>query len=596
MNDELLTTLVDYFEDFEEQSRTARKLSEQDRDYADHKQWTANQEAALRRRKQPKTINNRIRKKVNFLRGLERQSRTDPKAFPRTPGHEQDADAVTDSLRFVADNTSLDKVRSAFFDNYLVEGTGGAEVTINKKKEIELKHVQWDRLFWDYHSRNLDFSDARYKGIIVWMDMDEAKARYKGKTNVLDLSLSGALDDTYEDKPVKWSDSKRKRVRIAQIYFKHNGIWHLSHFTRSGFLEAPTPSPWMDDEGIPECGIIMQSAYVDRDGHRFGEPRFMIEQQDAVNKRESKMLHLVNQRQTYGNQRAFPEGARKAKTEIAKPDGHVEVNAGAKFGEDWGTIPTGDMAAGQFTLLQEAKAELDQTSVNASLTGSDERALSGRAILAQQSGGQMEITPLMDGKREWENRVYRQFWNRIKQFWTEERWIRVTDDEKNIKFVGLNRTVTVGEQIEQEMGSIPEQFQNDPRLEMPAQPLQVENKVSEMDIDIIVEDAPDTVTVQQEQFEVVARLAEAYGPQNVPFEEVLKLSSLRNKDAFVERTQGNEEQQAQAQAEQQKQQVLQMEAFTANIEKIAAEAFDKQMSGLKKQAEAEQIQNQPATA
>lgn len=588
--EDLHAILINYFEDFADQSEVARRLSEQDRDYADHKQWTAKQAATLRRRKQPKTVNNRIRKKINWLRGLERQSRTDPKAFPRTPQHDEDAQAVTDALRFVADNTRLDKERSAFYDNYLVEGTGGAEVKVDKDREIAIEHVQWDRLFWDYHSRKLDFSDARYMGIIVWMDFDEAVAMFPGKQNLLESSFNSSTDDTYEDKPINWVDSRRKRVRIAQIYFKRRGQWHFSIYTKAGFIADPKLSPWLDENQEPESGLIMQSAYVDREGNRFGEVRFMIEQQDAINKRESKMLHLVSQRQTWGNKKAFPDGAAKAKRELAKPDGHVEINAGAVEGQDWGVLQTGDMANGQFTLLQEAKSEIDQTSVNASLTGANEKALSGRAILAQQSGGQMEITPLQDGKREWEHRVYTSFWARIKQFWTDERWIRVTDDEKNTKFVGLNRPVTVGELVQEEMEKageqIPPGFENDPRLQIVAQ---TQNQVSEIDVDIILEDAPDTVTIQQEQFEQLTLMYQA-NPQAIPFDLLIEASQLRNKQKILDKMRGgSEEEQAQFAQEQQRKGQIQEAGVMGEIEKTAAETFKIETEAIENQAQTAQI-------
>jgi hypothetical protein len=556
---------------------------ERDRDYADHKQWTDEELNILRQRGQPPTINNRIRKKVNFLRGLERQSRTDPKAYPRTPDSEDDADAATDALRFVADNTRLDKERSAFYDNYLVEGVGGAEVIIKKVeregetlREIDCNQISVDRLFWDYHSRRLDFEDARYKGIIIWQDIDDAESQFPNKKELLESSFSTALDDTYEDKPVNWVDSARKRVRIAQIYFKHDGIWHYAIYTKAGFLVEPAPSPYKDEDGFPECAIKMQSAYVDREGNRFGEVRFMIEQQDAVNKRESKMLHIMSQRQTYGNDKALPDGTREAKAELAKPDGHVKLNGQTQFGQDFGILPTGDMANGQFTLLQEAKSEIDQTSVNASLTGSNEKALSGRAILAQQSGGQMEITHLQDGKREWEHRIYTAFWNRVRQFWTDERWIRVTDDEQNTRFVGLNRKLTVRDKLEQEGQEIPPEFENDPRLDMEAG---IENNVSELDVDIILADAPDTVTIQQEQFEMLTAMYQA-NPQAISFDLLIEASQLKGKDKILEKMRGgSEEEQAAFQQEQQANKDLIRRAAEAkigldeaNAEKARAEA------------------------
>ncbi|MCZ9335754.1 hypothetical protein, partial [Klebsiella pneumoniae] len=65
-------------------------------------------------------------------------------------------------------------------------------------------------------------------------------------------------------------------------------------------------------------------------------------------------------------------------------------------------------------------------------------AASGKAIIASQQGGAMEIAPIMDALRDLDIRVYRKVWYRIRQFWTAEKWVRVTDDERNIKWLGLN--------------------------------------------------------------------------------------------------------------------------------------------------------------
>ena len=588
---EMLEKLVGYYESFIEATAESRELSERDRDYVDHKQWTDEEEAALRKRKQPKTVNNRVRKKINFLRGLERQGRTDPKAFPRTPQHEKDAQAVTDALRFVADNAEFDKTRSQFFENYIVEGTGGVEIIVSntKKREIEIPHIQWDRIWYDQHSRNHDFSDANHKGIAIWSDIEDSKTAFPDGADVLESAFIGDMDDTFSDRPIKYTDSKRKRVRILQAYYKHKGKWWLAFFTKAGFLLPPTESPYLDEDGEPQCAMELQSAYIDRDGNRYGEPRFMIEQQDAINKRESKMLHLVSQRQTYGNKKSGVN-TRQAKAELAKPDGHVEISGAAQFGVDFGIMPTGDMANGQFTLLQEAKREIDETSVNASLTGSDQGD-SGRAILAKQSGGQIEITPLFDGKRAFEQRVYRQAWNRIRQFWKDERWVRVTDEEKNVKFVGLNKQITVGDVLAQEFGGIPPEFANDPRLQ---QVSAIENQVSEIDVDIIIEDAPDVATIQIEQFEALAALAGA--GIAFPPEVYIQASQLRDKEKLLTILKGGDNPEAQQQAQQDAEiaKKLTIERETAEIQKIGSEAFRNEMDAMKKQAESMEVKTDVA--
>ena len=57
---------------------------------------------------------------------------------------------------------------------------------------------------------------------------------------------------------------------------------------------------------------------------------------------------------------------------------------------------------------------------------------------------------MFEAVRDWSWEVYRQVWYRIRQYWTEERWVRITDDERNMKWVALNKPITRGEQIVQQ--------------------------------------------------------------------------------------------------------------------------------------------------
>jgi len=414
---------------------------------------------------------------------------------------------VTDALRFVSDNTKFDTVRSLMWDNFIVEGIGACEITVSKdeKREIKTTHIPYDRIIYDYHSRINDFSDGRYSGIVIWDDADEIKRRFKGSKDVIDFAIMEHATGTFSDKPNLWVDSARKRVRVIQLYFIYKGLWHLAFFTKAGFLTQLILSPWLDENRQPRNGMVIKSAYMDRYGNRYGEVRFQIETQDGINQRESKMVHQVSQRQTWSNDKAFAKGARAAKAELAKADGHVTLTGEARIGDNFGIsiIPTNDMAQGQFQLLQESKnAALSMSSD--SFQGTSAQAKSGTAIIAEQNGQQIEIIPLADLKREFEIIIYTKWWDMIRQFWTEERWIRVTDNEDNIKFVGFNKKVKVRDVLEEDGVELPAELNGDPRLEAIAR---VDSRPIEIDVDIVITDAKDIVTTDNEEFDKLIALA-----------------------------------------------------------------------------------------
>ncbi len=96
--------------------------------------------------------------------------------------------------------------------------------------------------------------------------------------------------------------------------------------------------------------------------------------------------------------------------------------------------------------------------------------IQGRALLARQQSGLIELGNLYGALEDWELRVYRQMWSRAKQFWKAPQWIRVTDDENAPKFVGLN-------------------------MPDPTHPLGYRNLVGEMDVDIEIDATTDVANI-----------------------------------------------------------------------------------------------------
>lgn len=575
-----LAMLVRYFEESENSGREARERSERCRDYYNNKQWTDAEVKALKKRGQAPIYVNYIQRKVDTLCGLERRARTDPKAFPRNPDDEKASEAATDALRFVADQNKFNGVRSQVYNDILVEGYGAVDVTAEQNAsgdiDVKLTQISWDRIFYDPHSRKLDFSDAKYKGVVIWMDKSDAEADYPDYIDsITDTLASTSASETFDDRPKWgiWTDSKRTRVRVVQIHYKYDGEWWLATFTKGGFLVPPVVSPYVDKDGTPVCSMSMRAAYVDRENDRYGHVEGLIPLQDEINKRRSKGLHLYTVRQTFGTKSALVD-TQAARTELAKPDGHVELNDGMEYGKQFGTIDTGAMAQGQFLMLQQALGEMNATGANAAMQGKDDKAPSGVALKAKIQAGSVELEPLADGLREWTKEVFEAMWMRIRQFWTEEKWVRVTDDEKNLKWVGLNKKITLNDKLgtlePEHAAAIARQLQlqpNDPRLQ---QVVEVENNVSGLDVDIVIDEQPDVASLQSEQFEQLVQLAGSPLSQGqIPFSAIIKASSLRNKDAILEDIEKHQAQASQAQAQQQQEAhalgVAEGQAKVANI-------------------------------
>ncbi len=528
-----VSDLVRMFEESEDATDEARKLSERDRDYVDNKQLTDEELAELRKRGQPPQIDNRIKTKVDYLVGLEKQQRIDPKALPRTPAHEEDADGATQALRYVAEEQLYDNKRSGVWRNMLVEGSGGIGVSVKESVdyngqpgiEIALRRIAWDRMFYDPHSSEADFSDAGYLGVVVWLDYNDALATYPEGKGILDTTLSTAPSETYDDKPKwnHWADKKRKRVRICQIWIKRAEEWHYAEFTKGGILKAG-PSPYKTDKGKSDCELFYQSAYVDRDNNRYGLVREMITLQDGINKRHSKALHLLNSKTAIARRGAVDD-IERARREMHRPEGWIEVNGA--IGEELRIESNLDLAAAQLGLLQEAKNAIDLKGPNATQMGDKTQgsnSASGKAILASQQGGMISLGDLLDNLRHLDRRVFRAIWNRIRQYWTAEKWIRITDDERNIKWVGMNLAPEQMQMLQIQMQQNPQAAQKIAGLV---------SSVAELDCDIIIDEVPDVIA-SQEQFGMLVELKKMDANGELPFRALVAASSIKDKSKMLE--------------------------------------------------------------
>lgn len=654
-HDALLADLVQAFQDWETTTADQRTLAERDEDYYHGKQISPEHHTDLKHRDQPTVVKNRIFKKINFLLGDEIQSRTDPKGLPRTVAHDEDVKALTDGVRYVCDKERFDQIASRTWQAMLLPGYAGCVVEHALKKtdrgneiEIKIRRVAYDRLWYDVHGREPDFLDSERLGISTWFSLDKAIAFYAKHPHaepdfreVLEQSMGtdGTDGTTHADKPT-WhaGQGKRRRLRVSEAYFPvadEDGTlrWHVAHYTYAGWLIKPRPTGYLDEDGNDVNPLLAVAGFVTREGERYGLARHMIDPQNEINQRSSKMLHLLSVDRTVAEEGAVLD-VHQAKQERAKADGWVTVQRNALATNRIHFEKGIDVAQGHAMLLQEAKQEIDSIGPEIPQLGAVSSSASGKSIQIRQQIGNMELAPLKDNLRQFRLRVYEQVWLRIRQFWKDEKWVRVTDDSESsgYRFVGLNREVTKRKRLQEllkagvdpnaavqtvgyERGSlerIEEQLsqnaaaqgvQLDPvRLQRMALDVlmkdpQLNEKMRANDapntgLDMIVEESPDVAIVAQEEYDNLAQMMPSFlqhAPQMAPqlLEMMVEASQLRNKRKLLgmlrkppdpEQQQLQQQQQQMAQAQMQ----LQVQQLAASVAALQAQA---QLTTAKAQSE-----------
>jgi hypothetical protein len=498
-------------------------------------QYTKKQIEIFNKRKQPVVTYNRIARKINALVGLLERQRQDPRGYPRTPKHEEGADIATAVLRYVCDEQVWSAKSMVGGLNGSVDGLGGVEIMLERGDvgdvEVGLEEVDPSSFFYDPRSLKADFSDARYMGVAKWADVDATIALFPDKEEEILASVDTGTELTSDpDSDRVWfmQTDTRKQLRIVDHWYMVGNEWRWCIYTGATVL-AEGVSYLKDEKKRSICKYVMYSAAIDQDGDRYGFVRNMQSSQDEINQRRSKGLHTLNSRRiiTASNDGKDIEQIRR---EAARPDGVIQYPVGTE-------PPVFDDAAknaelqGQLAFLEDAKNEIENYGFNPALVGQGVDKLSGRAMQFQQQAGIAELGPYLLSFKNWKLRVYRAIWCAVQEHWTGERWIRVTDDDDVAQFLAINQIGT------------------DPRTGLPA----LVNSLGSLDVDIIIDEGPDTINQQQEVYDTLTLLVQ--NGQPVPPELIIEASNLPGKakkkltDILEQKQQPNPLAQAGAQAE-----------------------------------------------
>lgn len=545
--------------------------SSRDRDYFDGpKQLNSEIRAILQNRGQPPIYTNRVRPAVNGVLGILEAGRRDPRGLPRNPDDEQSADICTKTLRFINDESKFNDTQMDVAENFLIEGTGAVIIEVIDGKIVPTQ-IRWEEFYADKFSRRADFKDARYMGIAKWMDAGQISEQWRARIDEIGdplrpTGISGFGGDKFEDRGdgQGWVDSRRRRVLLVEEYRILDGEWKRIVYIAAGILEFG-PSPYLDGKRRPCNPIEAISCYVDRDNGRYGMVRDMVPIQDEVNASRSRSLHLMNSRQVQLiDAGADPANAETARIEASKADGVLP--AGYQY------VSNGEQTQANLLRMQEAKSEIERMGPTPAVLGRQEGAgQSGRARLVSQQAGLTELARPLGRLHAWVLACYEQMWNRAQQFWTGPMWVRVTDEMQAATFLQINEPAVdeAGQPvIEGYQPLTDEQGQPliDPNTGQQAlQPIQAtNNRIAELDMDIILDQNEDTASLQQEVWaEMMQMLSTSGGLQAVytpQFETLIELSPMADKASIVERLKAKREEIEQSQVTQLQAQLQQLQA------------------------------------
>jgi len=490
------------------------------RHYYHGDQLTKDQLAELQRRGQPATIRDKASRKINGVVGLLERLKQDPKAYPRTPKHEEGAEIITAAVRYVLDANNWSALSAGAARDGAINGIFGVEMDLIEgdmgDPDISLNQVDNDTFFYDPRSFRYDFSDARYMGVAKWVDADVAKEMFPDQEDEIDSLVTygtGAESWQQRDRELKWTDSSERRIFLIEHWYIRKGEWHACWYCgdkklksiKSPFYEK---LPTSEQPGKTACRYIMGSVNVDHDGDRYGYLRLLKTLIDELNALVSKRAHLINTRRIIMEEGSVMD-VDTARKEAVRADGVLVVAPGRRFEFDDARTMADIRSINE--AIAEVKTEIENFGPNPALIGQGIENKSGRAIALLQQAGIAELGPGIIGNRDWKLRTFRSVSTNQRKHWGAERWLRVTDDEGAPKFMGMN-VMQVDEMGQPVLVSI----MPDGRV--------IPGGIDALDVDIILDEGPDTLNVMQDTFETLQALAQN-GAQ-VPPDVLIMASNL----------------------------------------------------------------------
>lgn len=522
-------------------------------EYTEGDQYTKAELDELKDRGQPAIVNNQCAVTINKLMGdlVANGFRIAYKPRNAAPDTEL-ANLLSDLNLYTRQRNTLDHEETDMASDGFTGGFGCLDVYVEfddlNQPEIRIQHEDALCVYPDPDSRKYDWNeDAKFIARAKWVDAEYADELYpnQGLKDYNPDSLGTSSVDNSVDTFIaaNYVDQKKKKIRLVDIE------WKVPERQTLVILDDPIeglPNSWLkdDEESKPYNEIVKEQKLKTKEiqrlkktihravfvcqkilEHKVTEDKFYslvpyyalrrkdggpysliwlgLSLQDAINKRESKAVHLLTTNQTIAERSAIPDDD-KYQEEIHKPDGIAIVNDGALANQRVLLRNNIELAQQQFNMHIAAQRDF------AAVVGVDPKApldtgeLRGSAALKQKfTEIGKPVARIFNNLRRTRTILANVILDRIQCYYTAEKTLLITDNEGNVQKT----------------------------LELTKDKIQ---KIKAAQYDAVQIDEIDTPNVQQEQFSLwlqyLPQLAQL-GPFWMKF--MLNMSDLRDKQSAI---------------------------------------------------------------
>ncbi len=539
------------YQTWREEARTAW-------DFYDGAQWTNAEIDALAEHGQGAIVINKIAPKIDNLAGTEVAGRTRITYRSRSgdPQEELAARVLSDLALYVAERSDQALEVSQVFRAGLVGGIGWLDIGVEETHEgVEVFARAEDEfaVVFDPLSRRADYSDARFVARERWLTSAEAEGLFgeNGKALVglrnseagLRMAAPYALSLGGRGSEVGYYDAQREMFRIVEVQYKEPAKqWrvrlpdgrlvatfdkaklrlrgavveeivtvprvHVAYFAGDVLLDVkPLGYEHNSFTLVPFVYKRQRS-----DGRPYGLVRAALDPQRELNKRRSKAMHLLNTAQVIADIDAVEDPNVLAR-EAARPDGIILKRAG----KDLRILRNTDLAVSQVQVMEQAGRDIqDVIGVFDEAIGKESNATSGVAIQQRQMAGSLSQMFAFDGLRLLKKSLGVQIMELVRQYFTQEMVIAITDK------LGAGRVIHLNEPV---LGPDGQQVRHKDGTPM------VLPDLARGSFDVVVEEVRDVNSARELEAAKLEMLMKAGVP--IPAEVLVEVSGVSGKEAIL---------------------------------------------------------------
>jgi len=513
--------------------------------YRENEQWTSSERGDLEKRKQPETINNQVSVTVARQVGQFVKLKVRTAFAGRNSVDDDSADILSELFLYVRQNTKMEFEERDVFEDGTISGYGVFDVGVSfddlLQPEITVERENPFDVLPDPKSRKYDWNeDAQYIFRVKWVDLKDAQERFPGKATMLnglfDDATRGLLGDVDVFRNNNFINQDREQLKIAEVQYKVKEKQVLLIFPDGSTILKQDADPAkvakakskgteileldrLEDtlwQGTFTAGVLLEHKKLKRkmyrwvpyfvhrkqNGEPFSEIFIALPMQDAINKRESKALHLLTTNQSIYEEGAIEDKGQTA-LEIARPDGQIEVARG--FFEKFKLEKNVELAQAQMQMHTLSQTDFKRiVGINPESLGERSEIRSGAGIREKVQQTELILLPNFSNFTRTRSIMAFVILDLMKIYYTEPKLRFITDDQGARKKIALGRDTI--ESIKQ-------------------------NKY-----DVLVTVRPDVESADQEQFNQIREALPGILPFG-PFwvQQLLELSDIPKKKELIEK-------------------------------------------------------------